>query len=107
MPYYYVLYINEIALNISTNYCFSEKDMSGYRYFLETNNSTNQKIEEDRMTYLNKGQYYGLTLEFQPTHRMLNCTTVKVRSFCFYLELFLAPRDIWLKNMKFCLEQDA
>ncbi len=29
--------------------------MSGYKYFLETNTSSSQRIEEDRITYLNKG----------------------------------------------------
>ncbi|XP_053393809.1 uncharacterized protein LOC123523670 isoform X2 [Mercenaria mercenaria] len=40
-----------------------EEDPAGYKYFLECPISTTQRIEEDRITYLNKGQYYGLTLE--------------------------------------------
>ncbi|ELU04641.1 hypothetical protein CAPTEDRAFT_198091 [Capitella teleta] len=55
-----------------------EPDLSGYRYYLETNISTTQRINEDRITYLNKGQFYGLVLEYKPIQRMLPCSTVKV-----------------------------
>ncbi|KAL5016848.1 hypothetical protein ScPMuIL_006437 [Solemya velum] len=41
-----------------------EVDQSGYKYILESPTSTTQRIEEDKITYLNKGQYYGLTLEY-------------------------------------------
>ncbi|GAB1599806.1 hypothetical protein Ahia01_000258000 [Argonauta hians] len=40
-----------------------ENDTSGYRYIMETPTSTTQRIEEDRITYLNKGQYYTLLME--------------------------------------------
>ena len=32
-----------------------EEDTSGYEFFMESPISTNQKIEDDRITYLNKG----------------------------------------------------
>lgn len=41
-----------------------EPFMGGYRYHLESAVSTNQPRSEDAITYLNKGQYYGLTLEY-------------------------------------------
>ncbi|XP_025110819.1 grainyhead-like protein 2 homolog [Pomacea canaliculata] len=40
-----------------------EVNTSGYRYFLESPISTTQRLDEDRVTYLNKSQYYPLTLE--------------------------------------------
>ncbi|CAD5111813.1 DgyrCDS1084 [Dimorphilus gyrociliatus] len=40
-----------------------ENDMSGYQFFLEAPISTSQKLDEDRMTYLNKGAFYDLSLE--------------------------------------------
>ncbi|KAL4236676.1 Grainyhead-like protein 2 [Mactra antiquata] len=53
-----------------------EKDPAGYKYYLECPISTTQRIEEDRITYLNKGQYYGLTLEHDGL-RNLKCQSVK------------------------------
>ncbi|XP_064624990.1 grainyhead-like protein 1 homolog isoform X2 [Lineus longissimus] len=38
-------------------------DNTGFHYFLEAPTSTFQKLDEDRVTYINKSQYYGLTLE--------------------------------------------
>lgn len=39
-----------------TLHFFREVDPAGYKYFLEAPISTTQKIEQDRMTYLNKGK---------------------------------------------------
>ncbi|XP_076368056.1 uncharacterized protein LOC143255763 isoform X2 [Tachypleus tridentatus] len=38
----------------------------GFRYFLEASISTSQRREDDRITYINKGQFYGITLEYIP-----------------------------------------
>ncbi|ESP01212.1 hypothetical protein LOTGIDRAFT_157385 [Lottia gigantea] len=54
-----------------------ESNPTGYRYFLESPISTTQKIDEDRITYLNKSQYYGLTLENINTERIPKSATVK------------------------------
>ncbi|XP_046568966.1 grainyhead-like protein 1 homolog isoform X2 [Haliotis rubra] len=54
-----------------------EKEIAGYKYFMETPTSTTQRIEEDRVTYLNKGQYYGLTFEFNPAYTLPKSATVK------------------------------
>ncbi|KAL3869309.1 hypothetical protein ACJMK2_042003 [Sinanodonta woodiana] len=53
-----------------------EVDPAGYKYFLESPISTTQRIDDDRITYLNKGQYYGLTLQFNGD-RVLKNQTVK------------------------------
>ncbi|XP_064606522.1 protein grainyhead-like isoform X2 [Liolophura sinensis] len=54
-----------------------ENDTTGYRYFLETPISTTQKLDEDKITYLNKGQYYGLTLEYHAPDRIPKCSTIR------------------------------
>ncbi|GFS81107.1 protein grainyhead [Nephila pilipes] len=50
----------------------------GFRYFLESPISTSQRREDDRITYINKGQFYGITLEFTPDpSKPLKSSTVK------------------------------
>ncbi|XP_075586404.1 grainy head isoform X7 [Dermatophagoides farinae] len=36
----------------------------GFKYFLESPISTSQRREDDRVTYINKGQFYGITMEY-------------------------------------------
>ena len=51
----------------------------GFRYNLESPISSSQRREDDRITYINKGQFYGITLEYihDPEHPLKN-QTVKV-----------------------------
>ncbi|KFM66062.1 Protein grainyhead, partial [Stegodyphus mimosarum] len=50
----------------------------GFRYFLESPISTSQRREDDRITYINKGQFYGITLEYSPDPaKPLRSATVK------------------------------
>lgn len=52
----------------------------GFKYNLETPISTSQRREDDRITYINKGQFYGITLEYVPdADKPLKSQTVKVR----------------------------
>lgn len=53
----------------------------GFRYNLESPISSSQRREDDRITYINKGQFYGITLEYvhDPDHPLKN-QTVKVSS---------------------------
>ncbi|XP_069126198.1 uncharacterized protein [Argopecten irradians] len=51
-------------VNYNTTIPKLEVNTTGYKYTMETPISTSVRVEEDRITYLNKGQYYGLTLEF-------------------------------------------
>lgn len=54
----------------------------GFRYFLETPISTSQRREDDRITYINKGQFYGITLEYLPDpEAAIKFQTVKVGRF--------------------------
>jgi len=47
---------------------------------LESPISTNQRREDDRVTYINKGQFYGITMEYIPDpDKPLTSQTVKVR----------------------------
>ncbi|KAK4321683.1 hypothetical protein Pmani_007544 [Petrolisthes manimaculis] len=51
----------------------------GFKYHLETPISTSQRREDDRITYINKGQFYGITLEYIPDpEKPLKASTVKV-----------------------------
>lgn len=50
----------------------------GFKYYLESPISTSQRREDDRITYINKGQFYGVTLEYIPDpERQLKSATVK------------------------------
>ncbi|CAH0562063.1 unnamed protein product [Brassicogethes aeneus] len=50
----------------------------GFKYHLETPISTSQRREDDRITYINKGQFYGITLEYIPDpEKQLKSQTVK------------------------------
>lgn len=52
----------------------------GFRYYLESPISTSQRREDDRITYINKGQFYGISLEYIPdADKPLKSQTVKVR----------------------------
>lgn len=54
----------------------------GFKYHLETPISTSQRREDDRITYINKGQFYAITLEYvQDPDKQLKSQTVKVRYF--------------------------
>lgn len=51
----------------------------GYKYHLESPISSSQRREDDRITYINKGQFYGITMEHIPeVGKPLKNTTVKV-----------------------------
>ncbi|GJQ68080.1 grh [Trypoxylus dichotomus] len=50
----------------------------GFKYYLETPISTSQRREDDRITYINKGQFYGITLEYiDDPNKQLQSQTVK------------------------------
>lgn len=51
----------------------------GFKYNLESPISSSQRREDDRITYINKGQFYGITLEYVPDpDKPLKNQTVKV-----------------------------
>jgi len=55
----------------------------GFKYHLESPISTSQRREDDRITYINKGQFYGITLDYvpDPDKPLLKAgQTVKVRA---------------------------
>ncbi|XP_038120017.1 protein grainyhead isoform X1 [Culex quinquefasciatus] len=50
----------------------------GFKYFLESPISSSQRREDDRITYINKGQFYGITLEYiHDPDKPLKSQTVK------------------------------
>lgn len=51
----------------------------GFKYYLESPISSSQRREDDRITYINKGQFYGITLEYvHDPDKPLKNQTVKV-----------------------------
>ena len=51
----------------------------GFKYHLESPISSSQRREDDRITYINKGQFYGITLEYiHDPDKPLKNQTVKV-----------------------------
>ncbi|XP_060551159.1 uncharacterized protein LOC132712748 isoform X2 [Ruditapes philippinarum] len=77
-PMYVKQYWNPMDKMMKSNVLKLEKDPAGYKYFLDCPISTTQRIEEDRITYLNKGQYYGLTLEHDGQRTIKNQTLKSV-----------------------------
>lgn len=67
----------------------------GFRYNLESPISSSQRREDDRITYINKGQFYGITLEYQhdPEHPLKN-QTVKVSEYSYYLISIISIHSI-------------
>lgn len=65
--------------NINT-YCYLCRfSPYGFKYHLETASSSSQRREDDRITYINKGQFYGITLEYiHDPDKPLKNQTVKV-----------------------------
>jgi hypothetical protein len=58
---------------------FSSVSDVGVKYFLESPISTSQRREDDRVTYINKGQFYGISLEYiNDVEKPLKAGTVKV-----------------------------
>jgi len=50
----------------------------GFRFHMESPISTSQRREDDRLTYVNKGQFYGVTMEYVPDpEKPLKSSTVK------------------------------
>ncbi|XP_062543424.1 protein grainyhead isoform X2 [Armigeres subalbatus] len=50
----------------------------GFKYYLESPISSSQRREDDRITYINKGQFYGITLEYiHDPDKPLKSQTVK------------------------------
>ncbi|KAJ6218222.1 hypothetical protein RDWZM_009379 [Blomia tropicalis] len=50
----------------------------GFKYYLESPISTSQRREDDRVTYINKGQFYGISLEYiNDSEKPLKTATVK------------------------------
>merc|ERR1711892_310689 len=51
----------------------------GFHYILDAPTSSSVRREDDKVTYINKGQFYGVTLDYQPDpeHAHLKSPTVK------------------------------
>lgn len=76
------LYVDNFTLLFDTFAIFpltySISDV-GFKYYLESPISTSQRREDDRVTYINKGQFYGISLEYiNDSEKPLKTATVKV-----------------------------
>lgn len=80
MPITQALYINTL---LEESYLLLFRfSPYGFKYHLESPISTSQRREDDRITYINKGQFYGITLDYvpDPDKSLLKAgQTVKVR----------------------------
>lgn len=64
----------------------------GFQYILEAPISTSIRREDDRMTYVNKGQFYTISLDYIPDPcKPLKGNTVRV---CYFI------RSIFFYNKK-------
>lgn len=62
----------------------------GLKYYLESPISTSQRREDDRVTYINKGQFYGITLEYiNDPDKPIKAATVKVSQLIFLAVIVL------------------
>lgn len=72
-----LLIVNFVFFPLSL-YHFRYTDV-GFKYYLESPISSSQRREDDRITYINKGQFYGITLEYvHDPDKPLKNQTVKV-----------------------------
>lgn len=75
----------------------------GFRYSLESPISSSQRREDDRITYINKGQFYGITLEYvhDPDHPIKN-QTVKVSPWRQLKLINWSSHWNWRRNQSSC-----
>ena len=52
----------------------------GFHYVLDAATSSSVRREDDKVTYINKGQFYGVTLEYhpEPDHTLKSATVKSV-----------------------------
>jgi transcription factor CP2-like protein len=52
----------------------------GFHYILEAPTSSSVRREDDKVTYVNKGQFYGVTLDYQPDSELPSLKSPTVKS---------------------------
>ena len=74
----------------------------GFQYVLEAPISTSVRKEDDRMTYVNKGQFYTISLDYIPDLcKPLKSPTVKVN---WWLSCFFQKRSSKILKFYRCLK---
>ena len=69
----------------------------GFKYYFESPISTSPRREDDKITYINKGQFYSITMEYShDPDRPLKSATVKVR-FLYGYKYKLLKRKLFRK----------
>ena len=52
----------------------------GFHYMLDAPTSSSVRREDDKVTYINKGQFYGVTLDYQPDPEIAHLKSPTVKS---------------------------
>lgn len=114
--YYFCIEVSSTNwLNWVTYECFTGNIFAprfspyGFKYHLETASSSSQRREDDRITYINKGQFYGITLEYiHDPDKPLKNQTVKVSSqVILYIESVNTLRNVHKRRyMGYCFLTD-
>lgn len=77
----WMLFNKFILTTLLRLFLFASFSNVGFKYHLESPISSSQRREDDRITYINKGQFYGITLEYIPDpDKPIKNATAKVSS---------------------------
>ena len=52
----------------------------GFHYVLDAATSSSVRREDDKVTYINKGQFYGITLDYRPDPELGHLKSATVKS---------------------------
>ncbi|XP_069032233.1 grainyhead-like transcription factor 2b isoform X3 [Embiotoca jacksoni] len=83
------------------NFLFHQEGVDSFQYTLDASRSLRQKQGEGPMTYLNKGQFYAVTLNELSTNKRLRHPISKVRSVIMVVFSEDKNRDEQLKYWKY------
>ncbi|KAF7662789.1 hypothetical protein LDENG_00226840 [Lucifuga dentata] len=83
------------------NFLFHQEGVNSFQYTLDATRSLRQKQGEGPMTYLNKGQFYAVTLNELSTNKRLRHPISKVRSVIMVVFSEDKNRDEQLKYWKY------
>uniref|UniRef100_A0A8C6SC37 Grainyhead-like transcription factor 2b n=1 Tax=Neogobius melanostomus TaxID=47308 RepID=A0A8C6SC37_9GOBI len=83
------------------DFLFHQEGVDSFQYTLDATRSLRQKQGEGPMTYLNKGQFYAVTLNELSTNKRLRQPTSKVRSVVMVVFSEDKNRDEQLKYWKY------
>ncbi|KAJ3609569.1 hypothetical protein NHX12_024089 [Muraenolepis orangiensis] len=89
------------TMTINNDFLFHQEGVDSFQYTLDASRSLRQKQEEGPMTYLNKGQFYAVTLNELGLNKRLRHPISKVRSVIMVVFSADKNRDEQLKYWKY------